>query len=220
MVYNRVLTREEIRSIAAQRPAKPPPPSPDPNSQPKTVHSPEARPGTGKSDPNESAKVKGPDTGARPDTGVTNGQGITTSGGFSIRNGQVVGNVPPEVVIPRLASGIQQAQDHADVQALLRQELRTYVAGLGADALPQFLASTDPEIKLAAVLACAKHKSRVPDLVGLLEDSNPAISQGAHLALVNLSGRDFGPPANATAEQRAKSFESWKAWAAKVKPDR
>jgi hypothetical protein len=71
-----------------------------------------------------------------------------------------------------------------------------------------------PEMRRAAALACAmkEDKSFVPDLVALLDDVDAIVVRAAGVALRSLTGQNFGPASNATAEERTKAVAAWKSW--------
>jgi hypothetical protein len=57
-----------------------------------------------------------------------------------------------------------------------------------------------------------EEKRLVPDLIPLLADKELAVARAAHVVLRDLTGRDFGPPADANPAARAKAVERWRAW--------
>lgn len=71
-----------------------------------------------------------------------------------------------------------------------------------------------PEMRRAAALACAmkEDKSFLADLVALLDDADAIVVRAAGVALRSLTGQNFGPAANATAEERTKAVAAWKSW--------
>jgi hypothetical protein len=71
-----------------------------------------------------------------------------------------------------------------------------------------------PEMRRAAALACAmkEEKAFVPDLIAVLDDGDAIVVRAAGVALRALTGQNFGPPVNATAEERTKAVAAWKAW--------
>ncbi len=83
-----------------------------------------------------------------------------------------------------------------------------------ADTLRAQLKDDDPEIRRAASLACAMKddKNHIPDLIPMLDDSEPLVSRAAHAALKSLTSQDFGPAKDASAKDRAKALEAWKTW--------
>jgi hypothetical protein len=63
-------------------------------------------------------------------------------------------------------------------------------------------------------------KSHVPDLIPLLEDREPIVERAAHAALKSLSGKDFGPEANASRQDTANAVAAWKGWWEKSQADK
>jgi hypothetical protein len=78
----------------------------------------------------------------------------------------------------------------------------------------------DAEVRRAAALAVGRKQARelIPELVKLLMDSESAVAQAAHTALKDLSGKDFGPTANADRAARLRAQEAWSAWWQREKP--
>jgi hypothetical protein len=70
------------------------------------------------------------------------------------------------------------------------------------------------EMRRAAALACAmkEDKAFLPDLIALLDDSDAKVVRAAGVALRSLTGQNFGPAVNATADERAKAVADWKVW--------
>src|SRR5262249_1027831 len=103
-----------------------------------------------------------------------------------------------------------------------RDALANRFTRMTAATLRQELKDDDPEIRRAAVLACAMKddKSHIPDLILMLQDSEPFVDKAAHAALKSLSGKDFGPKTGASAQDVAKAVESWKGWWDKSQEDK
>jgi hypothetical protein len=101
-----------------------------------------------------------------------------------------------------------------DAKSKAREALAQRLTRMTAATLRQELKDDDPEIRRAAALACAMKddKSHVPDLIPLLEDREPIVGRAAHAALKNLSGKDFGPEANASRRDTANAVAAWKGW--------
>jgi hypothetical protein len=70
------------------------------------------------------------------------------------------------------------------------------------------------ELRRAAALACAmkEDKAFIPDLIAVLDDAEGIVVRAAGAGLRVLTGENFGPPANATPEERAEAVAAWKAW--------
>jgi hypothetical protein len=101
-----------------------------------------------------------------------------------------------------------------DAQKKSRDALAERLARMTATTLQAKLKDANAEVRRAAALACAMRTEKVlvPDLVVTLDDRDVWVVRAAAVALHSLTGQDFGPTANATAEERAKSVAAWKAW--------
>lgn len=95
-----------------------------------------------------------------------------------------------------------------------REALALRLAGMTTETIRGRFSDDDAEIRRAAALACVvkDDKSFIPDLISLLEDKETVVQRAAHAALKSLSGKDFGPAANADALERATARAAWKAW--------
>jgi hypothetical protein len=98
--------------------------------------------------------------------------------------------------------------------ALAEREARMRLETIGRD-----LHDENPEIRAAAAQACALKEAKnketrqfIPHLIGLLSDPEAVVARAAHAALKDLTGEDFGPPANAGEGQRKRAVEEWQAW--------
>jgi hypothetical protein len=101
------------------------------------------------------------------------------------------------------------------VQARVREALSERLERMTAATLRTRLQDHDPEIRQAAVRACARKQqpNHIPDLIPLLEDPKPEVTDAAHAALKALAnGKDFGPAPTATQAQRRAAVDAWKAW--------
>jgi hypothetical protein len=103
--------------------------------------------------------------------------------------------------------------DGAD-QEKARVALADRLTRLKANSLRDKFQDDNVEVRRAAVQACLKKKSKqhVSDLIVLIEDSALPVAQAAHKALKELTGKDFGPEADATRAERRKAVAQWKAW--------
>jgi len=79
------------------------------------------------------------------------------------------------------------------------------------------LQDENAEIRRATALACAmkEQKAFVPDLIGMLNDSEPRVIRAAHAALKALTQEDFGPEEGARKAARDRAIEQWRDWWAK-----
>jgi hypothetical protein len=116
-----------------------------------------------------------------------------------------------------LATAIPHLTGDAKVYA--RDALAERLARMKADTLTNYLKDEDAEIRRGAALACAlkESKSHVPLLIEMLRETDPAVERAVLAALKDLTKQNFGPPANATAEERDKAIAAWKDWWAKQK---
>jgi hypothetical protein len=101
-----------------------------------------------------------------------------------------------------------------DMRQKARDALRDRLTRMSADTLRRELGDDDPEIRAAAALAAGMKddKNLVGDLIFRLNDRNPRVERAAYTALTSLTGRDFGPSANATPEERRRAFIQWRNW--------
>jgi HEAT repeat protein len=107
--------------------------------------------------------------------------------------------------IPRLPAAMQTKARDALAERLTRMKATT---------LKDKLQDEDAEVRRAAALACAMKEARaqIPDLIPLLLDSERSVAAAAHAALKDLTGRDFGPHAKATAGERTLALLAWRDW--------
>lgn len=110
-------------------------------------------------------------------------------------------------------------QLNGPAQAKAREALAERLARMTAKTLRDKMQESDPEVRRAAALACAMkdEKEHVPDLIALLSDREAMVARAARAALKGLTGQDFGPPSDATGEQRDRAIAAWKAWWKKQK---
>ena len=111
-----------------------------------------------------------------------------------------------------LAGAIPHLSGEAKLKA--RDALAERLARMKADTLTNYLKDEEAEIRRAAALACAlkESKAHVPQLIEMLRETDPVVERAVLAALKDLTGQNFGPPANATAEQRDKAVAAWKEW--------
>jgi hypothetical protein len=117
-----------------------------------------------------------------------------------------------------LATAIPQLDGAA--KRKVRTALARRMARMTAVTLKDRLQDEDLEIRRASALACAmkEEKGLIPDLIKLLEDSEPPVYLAAHAALKDLSGKDFGPGSDASRAERSEAARQWKTWWSKNKP--
>jgi hypothetical protein len=95
-----------------------------------------------------------------------------------------------------------------------RQALVSRLTRMVPMTLADKLKDDSPEVRRAAVLAAVQKRASalVPEIINLLEDSEPSVADAAHTSLVQLTGRDFGPGDKATRSDRAASVTRWQTW--------
>ncbi len=85
---------------------------------------------------------------------------------------------------------------------------------MNTEMLTAKLGDDSAEIRRAAASACVKkgEVALTPRLISLIGDPDARVAAAAYASLKTLTGRDFGPPAEATAPQRAQAATAWQAW--------
>jgi len=101
-----------------------------------------------------------------------------------------------------------------DDQEFARKLLTEKLTRLDNTELRDTLTSKVPEIRAAAAgVAADKGLKTVPRFIVMLQDPFPNVQKAAHEALVRLAkGKDFGPKANASPEEREQAKQSWLEW--------
>jgi hypothetical protein len=109
------------------------------------------------------------------------------------------------LAIPRLFGEPRQKARTALAERLARMKDST---------LTTYLADEDAEIRRAAASAIARKESKalVPQLIPLLRDPNPGVADAAHMALSDLTRKDFGPKADVSREEREEAIRKWLEW--------
>jgi hypothetical protein len=99
-------------------------------------------------------------------------------------------------------------------QERARQFLAERLAYDDSGSLRKRLGDDHAEVRRAAMAAAAAKKDAtlVPDILKLLEDPDAKLAQSARLSLKSLTGRDFGPAANASPFERAIAIGQWYQW--------
>jgi hypothetical protein len=95
-----------------------------------------------------------------------------------------------------------------------RDALANRLTRMKDETLQEYFQDEDPEIRRAAAIAAGQKDSKllVPDLIGLLRDSENDVARAAHASLKSLAAQDFGPTATATREERDQAVQKWLAW--------
>jgi HEAT repeat protein len=81
------------------------------------------------------------------------------------------------------------------------------------DVLKSLLKHERTEVRIAVAQVIGSKKLRWGDeLIGLLRDSEDDVRQAGRKALVQISGIDHGPDADATFTEREAALERWRDW--------
>lgn len=106
-----------------------------------------------------------------------------------------------------------------DRKSAARDALAERLCRMTATTLRTMLKADEVELRRAAALACAMKddKDHIPDLIDALTDKDDAVSRAAKAGLKSLTGKDFGPAATATADQKTAAAITWREWYAKEK---
>jgi HEAT repeat protein len=101
-----------------------------------------------------------------------------------------------------------------DIKKKARDALAERMSRMTGATLRERLGDDDPEMRRAAALAVAMKEdtTHVPRLIEMLDDTEASVSRAAYAALKSLSGKDFGPPKDASKAARAEAVAAWKAW--------
>lgn len=99
-------------------------------------------------------------------------------------------------------------------KAQARDALAERMTRMTAATLTDKLGDANPEVRRAAALACAMKEmnARIPDLIALLEDADPAVPPAARAALTNLTGQDFGSITVRDPAGQTRVAAAWKTW--------
>jgi hypothetical protein len=110
--------------------------------------------------------------------------------------------------------GVVAGRSERDMQKLARELLDQHLIRQGADFVKEQITSDNPEVRQAAARTIAdKFPALASYLIELLGDNKAEVRAEARQALTRLArGEDFGPEADATAEQRKQAQAKWKAW--------
>jgi hypothetical protein len=109
----------------------------------------------------------------------------------------------------------QLMRDQAKVNEILQPIVRKLAYAEPAT-IATMLQDSDPWVRFVAIhVAAKKWLPLEQELIELLNDSYPGVSDAARQALVRLSrGNDFGPLATAKPLQVRQAQEQWQAWLA------
>jgi hypothetical protein len=106
------------------------------------------------------------------------------------------------------------ANTDPDTRKLARDLLDRHLIRGGADFVKEQLTSNNPEVRQSGARAAAdKFPALASYVIELLADDRAEVRAEAHAALVRLAkSEDFGPDADASAEQRQQAQARWRAW--------
>jgi HEAT repeat protein len=106
------------------------------------------------------------------------------------------------------------ARQSGEQRQQLRQALAARMARMTDKTLCAYLEDEDAEVRRAAVLGLAMRESMgyMNNLIEMLLDPQPTVSRAAYVALCSLTGKDFGPPIQATEEDRILAAARWRKW--------
>jgi hypothetical protein len=111
-----------------------------------------------------------------------------------------------------LMTAIPHLSGEAKISA--RDALAQRLARMTPATLTDYLKDDEPELRIAAALACdlKESKAHIPQLIEMLRDKEPVVAQAAHRALKDLSKQEFGPMLDASAAERDKAIAAWQEW--------
>lgn len=111
-----------------------------------------------------------------------------------------------------LARAIPKLQGEAQREA--REALAMRLKRMTANTLRDMLKDESLEIRCASATACGLKEDRqfVADLIGLVADNESLVVQSARTSLQRLTAKDFGPPPEATAPEKARAAAAWQTW--------
>jgi hypothetical protein len=106
------------------------------------------------------------------------------------------------------------AKLQGEQQREAREALALRLKRMTAATLRDMLKDENREVRAAAASACGlkEDKQLVVELIAVLSDADAVVVQAARNSLRSLSGKDFGPQSDASAEDKAKAITDWKAW--------
>jgi hypothetical protein len=106
------------------------------------------------------------------------------------------------------------AKEDKDIQPFARSLLVRQLYRQSPKILKEKLIDDRPEVRLAAVTVVTVRK--LPwgfELINMLEDADKQVGQAVRKALVQLAGgRDYGPEAAASNEERSAAASRWREW--------
>jgi hypothetical protein len=117
-----------------------------------------------------------------------------------------------EAYTEALARAIPSLKEPARNKA--RQLLAQRLSQMKSEILETRLRDGNLEIRRAAASACGRKRdvNLTPRLIPLISDADAEVAATAYASLKALTDRDFGPPADADASQRAEAERAWQEW--------
>jgi hypothetical protein len=110
--------------------------------------------------------------------------------------------------------GISAGSYDKEIQQIARTSLNTNLTRQKPDDLRKNLTHEKSEVRLAAVRVVRTKELRWgSELIERLSDDDATVREWAVTALIRMArGMDFGPPKNASKEQRDQAIQRWRAW--------
>lgn len=101
-----------------------------------------------------------------------------------------------------------------DARKEAREALAARLADRNESTLLGYLEDGDAEIRRAAALALAMRDSKetVKAVAQLILDPEPTVVRATCASLRSLTGEDYGPPANATEEEKQDAVKKYQSW--------
>ncbi len=95
-----------------------------------------------------------------------------------------------------------------------REALANRLTRMKDETLQEYFQDENPEIRRAAAIAAGQKDSKtlVLAVIALLRDPEDGVVRAAHASLKSLTGKDFGPSASATREERDQAVQKWIDW--------
>ncbi len=95
-----------------------------------------------------------------------------------------------------------------------REALANRLTRMKDETLQEYFQDEDPEIRRAAAIAAGQKDSKtlVLAVIALLRDPEDSVVRAARASLKSLTGKDFGPAASATREERDQAVQKWVDW--------
>ncbi|CAN5474148.1 hypothetical protein BH10PLA2_BH10PLA2_19250 [soil metagenome] len=100
------------------------------------------------------------------------------------------------------------------MQKSARNQLADKLYSLPVKTLATNLSDPDTELRRAGIAVCRqrKLKSLTPELIEMLDDTDPTIAKEVHQVLQKFAAKDLGPKPNADREARIQAMQAWRNW--------